>query len=63
MEYCNCGSLDKILSLVRPNQFPLPVLKKLTYSILSGLVYLYETHKIIHRDIKPDNFLIGIGKK
>lgn len=58
MEYCNCGSLDKILSLVKPNQFPLPVLKKLTYSILSGLVYLYETHKIIHRDIKPSNVLM-----
>lgn len=58
MEYCNCGSLDKIVSLVKPNQFPLPVLKKLTYSILSGLVYLYETHKIIHRDIKPSNVLM-----
>lgn len=58
MEYCNCGSLDKILSLCTPRQFPLAVLKKLSFSILSGLVYLYENHKIIHRDIKPSNVLM-----
>ncbi|CAK7891965.1 serine/threonine-protein kinase Ste7p [[Candida] anglica] len=58
MEYCNCGSLDKILPLCTPSQFPLYVLKKLTYSILSGLAYLYTTHKIIHRDIKPSNVLM-----
>ncbi|EGV62154.1 hypothetical protein CANTEDRAFT_131568 [Yamadazyma tenuis ATCC 10573] len=58
MEYCNCGSLDKILGLLRPRQFPLVVLKKLSYSMLRGLVYLYENHKIIHRDIKPSNVLM-----
>lgn len=58
MEYCNCSSLDKILNIINPKQFPLLVLKKLTYSILKGLVYLYENHKIIHRDIKPSNVLM-----
>lgn len=58
MEYCNCGSLDKILSLSPNKQFPLFVLKKLAFSILSGLTYLYTTHKILHRDIKPNNVLM-----
>lgn len=58
MEYCNCGSLDKILSLCENRQFPLYVLKKLSFAILSGLSYLYNKHKIIHRDIKPNNVLM-----
>ncbi|KAK6204980.1 kinase-like domain-containing protein [Scheffersomyces amazonensis] len=58
MEYCNCGSLDKIVQLCPDGQFPLAILKKLAFSILSGLTYLYTTHKIIHRDIKPSNVLM-----
>lgn len=58
MEYCNCGSLDKILQLCAPKKFPDFVLRKLLFSILSGLAYLYDTHKIIHRDIKPSNVLM-----
>lgn len=58
MEYCNCGSIDKIASLLYNKAFPLPVLKVLLFSMLSGLNYLYETHKIIHRDIKPSNVLM-----
>lgn len=58
MEYCNCGALDRILSLCDNRQFPLPVLKKALFLILSGLTYLYNTHKIIHRDIKPSNVLM-----
>ncbi|KAG5420676.1 STE7 [Candida metapsilosis] len=58
MEYCNCGSLDKILPLCDNHQFPLYVLKKLSFAILSGLSYLYDKHKIIHRDIKPNNVLM-----
>lgn len=56
MEYCNCGSLDKIAKTCR--QFPLPVVRKLAFVILSGLTYLYTTHKILHRDIKPSNVLM-----
>lgn len=58
MEYCNCGSIDKIASLLYDKAFPLSVLKVLLFSILSGLNYLYDTHKIIHRDIKPSNVLM-----
>lgn len=58
MEYCNCGSLDKILQLCLPKQFPLAVLKKLAFAMLSGLSYLYTHHKIIHRDIKPSNVVM-----
>lgn len=58
MEYCNCGSLDKLAELFFDKPFPLAVLKVLLYSILSGLNYLYDTHKIIHRDIKPSNVLM-----
>lgn len=58
MEYCNCGSLDKILELSKPKHFPIHVLKKLSFAILNGLCYLYTNHKIIHRDIKPSNVLM-----
>lgn len=58
MEYCNCGSVDKLAELLTHKEFPLAVLKSLLFSILSGLNYLYETHKIIHRDIKPSNVLM-----
>lgn len=58
MEYCNCGSLDKIVPLCRPPHFPLYVLRKLLFAMLSGLTYLHDTHKIIHRDIKPSNVLM-----
>ncbi|KAI5948899.1 STE7 [Candida theae] len=58
MEYCNCGSLDKILPLCDNRQFPLHVLRKLSFAILSGLSYLYNKHRIIHRDVKPNNVLM-----
>lgn len=70
MEYMNCGSLDKILSVYqrfcRRNQgtreerwFNEMVVSKISYAVLNGLSYLYEKYKIIHRDIKPSNVLIN----
>lgn len=55
MEYCNCGSLDKVAACAA---FPVPVLRMVLFAVLSGLEYLYNTHKIIHRDIKPSNVLM-----
>lgn len=72
MEYMDCGSLDSILKInQRYNQrrnknihpknmwFSELALSKITYAILTGLVYLYEDYEIIHRDIKPSNILIN----
>ncbi|ODV97526.1 hypothetical protein PACTADRAFT_36876 [Pachysolen tannophilus NRRL Y-2460] len=56
MEYVDCGSLDKILKLVGP--FPELILKQVAFSVLSGLIYLYDNHRIIHRDVKPSNVLM-----
>ncbi|KAF3940303.1 PAK-2p27 [Dactylella cylindrospora] len=34
-------------------------LREIAESVLRGLVYLYEVHKIMHRDIKPPNILVN----
>ncbi|GAV55170.1 hypothetical protein ZYGR_0AS04940 [Zygosaccharomyces rouxii] len=70
MEYMNCGSLDKILSVYKrhvarhaPSRvvpwFNGLVISKISHGVLNGLLYLYERYKIIHRDIKPSNVLIN----
>ncbi|QPG74340.1 hypothetical protein FOA43_001667 [Brettanomyces nanus] len=56
MEYVDCGSFDKIQKLTGP--LPEFMLKHVAYSVLSGLNYLYDTHRIIHRDVKPSNVLL-----
>ena len=71
MEYMDCGSLDKILSVYKNfknrkmthsnktwfnNSM---VISKISYAVLSGLAYLYDNYKIIHRDIKPSNVLMN----
>lgn len=45
----------KELGQTIPEEF----LSKVTFSVLSGLIYLKETLKIIHRDVKPSNILIN----
>lgn len=57
MEYIDCGSLEHIFKLTGP--FPEFMLKHIAYSVLQGLIYLYDTHKIIHRDVKPSNVLMN----
>ena len=59
-EYINGGSLENLYKDVRKEgKF---IREKLIWDFLiqalSGLVYLHEDKKIIHRDIKPDNLLL-----
>mmetsp|Transcript_31019 Transcript_31019/g.54439 ORF Transcript_31019/g.54439 Transcript_31019/m.54439 type:complete len:558 (-) Transcript_31019:93-1766(-) len=39
---------------------PLPVCKRITYQILVGLDFLHRKCKIIHTDLKPENFLLAL---
>ncbi|ORX81455.1 Pkinase-domain-containing protein [Basidiobolus meristosporus CBS 931.73] len=57
MEYMDMGSLDYLYKKTGP--IPEPVLGKITYAVLDGLTYLYDNHRIIHRDVKPSNILIN----
>lgn len=56
MEYADCGSLAQVFKIAGP--FPEFMLKHVAYSVLSGLIYLYDNHRIIHRDVKPSNVLL-----
>ncbi|RKO91702.1 kinase-like domain-containing protein, partial [Blyttiomyces helicus] len=56
MEYMNLGSLDHIYKKIGP--IPEEIVGKITFGLLAGLVYLYEKHRIIHRDVKPSNILL-----
>ena len=58
-EYINGGNLDYIIKLSK-DKGQLVNEKKIwdvLVQTLSGLVYLHDNKKIIHRDIKPDNIL------
>ncbi|BGP20116.1 hypothetical protein JCM10213_000800 [Rhodosporidiobolus nylandii] len=57
MEFMDKGSLDNIYKKVGP--IPEPVLGKIALAVVSGLTYLYEVHKIMHRDVKPSNILLN----
>eukprot|EP00467_Chlorarachnion_reptans_P004246 CAMPEP_0114521970 /NCGR_PEP_ID=MMETSP0109-20121206/20496_1 /TAXON_ID=29199 /ORGANISM="Chlorarachnion reptans, Strain CCCM449" /LENGTH=500 /DNA_ID=CAMNT_0001703163 /DNA_START=390 /DNA_END=1892 /DNA_ORIENTATION=+ len=50
-----------ILSLIKKYDYrgiPLELTKRITYQILIGLDYLHRRCKIIHTDLKPENFLL-----
>ncbi|GAA5915351.1 hypothetical protein JCM6882_000228 [Rhodosporidiobolus microsporus] len=57
MEFMDKGSLDNIYKKVGP--IPQPILGKIALAVVSGLTYLYEVHKIMHRDVKPSNILLN----
>ncbi|GAA6038810.1 hypothetical protein JCM8097_002906 [Rhodosporidiobolus ruineniae] len=57
MEFMDKGSLDNIYKKVGP--IPEPILGKIALAVVSGLTYLYEVHKIMHRDVKPSNILLN----
>jgi WD40 repeat protein len=56
MDYAPNGSLRQRYR--RGEQVPLPIVIAYVQQITEGLQYAHD-HKIIHRDIKPDNMLVG----
>lgn len=57
LEYCELGSLDRIISATGGRGIPEPVVAQMAFQILSGLAHLKKTHHF-HRDIKPQNILV-----
>ena len=60
IEYINGGSLEDLLkeNIDKKKRIDEKTLWDLMIQSLSGLLYLHEKRKIIHRDIKPDNLLL-----
>ena len=60
IEYINGGNLEELLikHIKDKKNIPEKTLWDLLIQSLSGLLYLHEKKKIIHRDIKPDNLLL-----
>jgi len=60
IEYINGGSLEDLLvkNINQQKRIDEKTLWDLLIQSLSGLLYLHEKRKIIHRDIKPDNLLL-----
>ena len=55
-DYCKGGELfDRLVEKVHYNELEA---RHIVHQMFSGVQYLHE-QGIIHRDIKPDNFLIG----
>ncbi|KAG0130440.1 kinase-like domain-containing protein [Tuber indicum] len=57
MEYMDCGSLDGIAKKIGPIR--IDVLGKISEAVVEGLNYLYNVHRILHRDVKPSNILVN----
>ena len=55
-------SLQKLLSLLPKKKMSIRCVCNLGYQMVEILEYIHNKH-IIHRDIKPDNFVMGKGIK
>ncbi|TFK18020.1 kinase-like protein [Coprinopsis marcescibilis] len=55
MELMDKGSMRQIVEATGP--LDLGVIRTVAFSILSGLVYLYDAHGIVYGDLKPTNIL------
>ncbi|KAL7417127.1 kinase-like domain-containing protein [Mrakia frigida] len=57
MEHMDRGSLDNIYREHGP--IDIDIVGKISLAVLEGLTYLYDVHRIIHRDVKPSNILVN----
>ncbi|KAI9298333.1 Pkinase-domain-containing protein [Neoconidiobolus thromboides FSU 785] len=57
LEFMDLGSFDNIYKKFGP--IPTDVVGKVAIAVLNGLIYLYDSHRIIHRDVKPSNILLN----
>ncbi|KAJ3375616.1 MAP kinase kinase (MEK) [Allomyces arbusculus] len=57
MEHMDLGSLDHLYRKL--GCIEEPALGKITVDVLEGLIYLYLQHRIVHRDVKPNNILVN----
>jgi cyclin-dependent kinase 2 len=55
-EYLNLD-LKKYMDMAPPGGLPLPLVKSYIYQLLQGILYCHS-HRILHRDLKPQNLLI-----
>ncbi|KAI6240213.1 hypothetical protein M3Y99_00478500 [Aphelenchoides fujianensis] len=55
--YMDGLSLDIVVR--RHGRIAEPQVGRITYAVVNGLTYLYETWKILHRDVKPSNILVN----
>lgn len=57
MEYMEKLSLDTIYKRWGPIRAD--ICGKVVVAVVNGLTYLYDVHRIIHRDVKPSNVLVS----
>ncbi|XP_067144669.1 cyclin-dependent kinase 2-like [Centruroides vittatus] len=51
--------LKKLMDASHPTGLPLPLVKSYLWQLLQGIAYCHS-HRVLHRDLKPQNLLIDI---